>query len=155
MDDLNEDSPTLKLTTEKQVCQWLTKTKAGQKALFEALYSTEGQRLLDEYLDRDTIHVLVKVHGDGWVEVMSDDRRVRAEIIDLPSTERGLHDLNDLANLIASVPGIACNYWPTNRKAAMMCRFMSVFNWCHSETQKDADLQFLEVLKTLEEKYDR
>jgi hypothetical protein len=129
----------------ERVLSWLLGTQQGNLALREAIYSRQGQEIVWELLGRDTIHVLVKVHGDGWVEVMADDRRVRAEIIDLPPSRTDDDLVDALADLMVRPCFRDANKWPTNRKAARMVRLRSTMVWCQEEEQRDADLAVLEA----------
>lgn len=130
----------------EEVLDWMLHTQQGLLTLREAIYSRQGQEMVGQLMDRETVHVLVKVHGDGWVEVMADDSRVRAEIVDLPPSRHDDDLVNELADLLVR-PGFRdANKWPTNRKAARMVRLRSTRVWCQEEAARDASLAVLEAV---------
>ncbi len=151
VNDLLSDAASTFPKNAEEVADWLTTTKAGNSILRDAFYSTAGQSVVAELLDRNQTYVLVKVHADGWVEVMCDDRRVQVEILDLPPSLP--HDglVNELADLLARPRFREANYWPTNCRATKMVRMLPVRQWVEAENKRDCELFIIDGLRKLEE----
>ena len=135
--------------TAEEVIDWLITTRTGHTALLDAVFSDQGQALLNEILDRQMIHVLVKVFGDGVVEVMASDRRVLAQIVSLPPFRQGQDEglLDELCNLLVKGGFRQANYWPTNRRASDKIKPQSTAQWASDQAQRDFELIVLEGLK--------
>jgi hypothetical protein len=151
VNDLLSEAAEDRLPNPERLINWLLRTRGGRLALLEAMLSNVGHELLAERSGYETIHVLVKVTGDGFVEVMCEDRRVRAEIIELPDSMRGQlnEELDELTNLLASPQGRVANYWPTNRRAARQCDLLSVKEWAEKEEWNEFSLAVIRGLEEL------
>lgn len=143
----------LKFNTFEALVGWLTTTKWGADAMREAMYSRNGARFYDEFVQRELAmgelppqptYVLVKAFGDGWIEVYGE-RHVRAKVIELPAMGTVGQDamIEEWCALNLKLPYQQIDYPSSRRAIAKVKPLMGFGEYMRGIRQTEFELEFL------------
>lgn len=117
-----------RFTDLEHLTRWLVTTKWGAEVMRDALYSANGARFYEEFVERELsvmelparpTYVLVKAFSDGWIEVYGE-RHVRAKVIQLPYAESAEEEmkLEEYVELCLKLPFKEIHY-PSSKRAQL------------------------------------
>jgi hypothetical protein len=136
----------IKFKDFSSLTNWLVKSEWGQRILRDAVFSKQSQPILDDLLQQVPAHVLVKCHGDGFVEVFGSPG-VRAKIIELPYTEEPLQELILEKHVANSLPEpYKAVDWPSSKKAVAKTECCGYERWKEKQAALKMELSVLDKL---------
>lgn len=145
-----------RFTDLEHLTRWLVTTKWGAAVMREALYSQNGSRFYEEFVERELsvmelpakpTYVLVKAFSDGWIEVYGE-KHVRAKVIELPHAESAEAEirLEEYVELCLKLPFKEIHFPSSKRAQVQITPYWSPSEYLETELRREFEQLVIKAL---------